>query len=263
MQLFRIVDPTVFDGAPEHGMDFHLALTEGRTEARTEAFVVLGGRVAISLLQPQGAWTPHLLDQAWLRPALATEQREATFNEWLSGLPEAPPLSPIQDGAHLGPLILRLAEPGPTRESRDVLAFIVAQAGPLGVPPSRRGPVYGHLPFLTKTDHSTVMYRWESLPMSRRIKRTAARSFVGADTYAAPSSETPFAVTGFATVARFALPSLFPACFRWELQPVPSLIECGASVPLNGQSGGGVEVRFPSTTNNRGPIADPVFLPVM
>jgi hypothetical protein len=55
-----------------------------------------------------------------------------------------------------------------------------------------------------------------------------------------------------------------PACFRWELQPPANeLIECGASVPLYGQSGGGVEVRFPRSTTNRCPIADPVLLPVM
>ena len=63
-------------------------------------------------------------------------------------------------------------------------------------------------------------------------------------------------------VARFALPNLMPACYRWELQPDSgTLIECGASVPLYGQSGGGVEVRFPKDTNNRCPIADPVILP--
>jgi hypothetical protein len=40
-------------------------------------------------------------------------------------------------------------------------------------------------------------------------------------------------------------------------------VNCGASVPLNGQSGGGVEVLFPKDFNNRGAIANPVILPVM
>ena len=39
--------------------------------------------------------------------------------------------------------------------------------------------------------------------------------------------------------------------------------ECGASVPLYGQSGGGVEVRFPTKATNRGPIPNPIVLPVM
>ncbi len=31
----------------------------------------------------------------------------------------------------------------------------------------------------------------------------------------------PFIETGFSAVARAALPSFFPAVFRWELQPIP------------------------------------------
>jgi hypothetical protein len=65
-------------------------------------------------------------------------------------------------------------------------------------------------------------------------------------------------------VARFALPNFLPACFRWELQPVAgTTLECGASVPLFGQSGGGVEVKFVSQTDNRCPIADPIVLPAL
>ncbi len=87
---------------------------------------------------------------------------------------------------------------------------------------------------------------------------------IAKDTYAAPASEAPFAPTGFAAVARFALPNLMPACFRWELQPVAGThLECGASVPLYGQSGGGVEVKFTSLTNNRCSIADPIVLPAL
>jgi hypothetical protein len=108
----------------------------------------------------------------------------------------------------------------------------------------------------------TVIYRWEACPTSLRIDFKANPPTIAQDTYAAPASEVPFALTGFAAVARFALPSLKPACFRYELQPVAgTTIECGAAVPLYGQSGGGVEVKFPSLTKNRCPIADPVLLP--
>jgi hypothetical protein len=40
-------------------------------------------------------------------------------------------------------------------------------------------------------------------------------------------------------------------------------IECGASVPLYGQSGGGVEIKFVKHTNNRCAIASPVVLPAL
>lgn len=101
-------------------------------------------------------------------------------------------------------------------------------------------------------------------PTSRKIDRSVNPPTIAQDTYAAPASEAPFAVTGFAAVARFALPNLMPACFRYELQPVAgTLIECGASVPLYGQSGGGVEVKFTNLTNNRCAIADPIILPAL
>jgi hypothetical protein len=55
-----------------------------------------------------------------------------------------------------------------------------------------------------------------------------------------------------------------PACYRYELQPDANTdIECGASVPLYGQSGGGVEVKFVKQTNNRCAIANPVVLPAL
>jgi hypothetical protein len=98
-----------------------------------------------------------------------------------------------------------------------------------------------HLPFKATTIPGTVIYRWEAYPTSRRINRSVNPPTIAQDTYAAPASEAPFAVTGFAAVARFALPNLMPACFRYELQPVAgTLIECGrvrsALWPVGGRS---------------------------
>jgi hypothetical protein len=149
-------------------------------------------------------------------------------------------------------------------DAAPILAYLVTPLGPLPAPPARPASIYGHLPFGTTTASDTVIYRWEAFPTSRRITRTTGGGTIAADTYAAPASEMPFAPTGFSAVARFALPNLLPACFRWELQPLANTpIECGAAVPLYGQSGGGVEVKFPSSTTNRCPIADAVLLPAM
>jgi hypothetical protein len=53
-----------------------------------------------------------------------------------------------------------------------------------------------------------------------------------------------------------------PACYRYELQPdTKTDIDCGASVPLYRQSGGGVAIKFAKQTNNRCAIAHPVLLP--
>lgn len=135
----------------------------------------------------------------------------------------------------------------------------VTPIGALPSPPPPPPSVYGHLPFKAKTLADTVIYRWEAYPTSRRIN--IAAKTIAKDTYAAPASEVPFAPTGFAAVARFALPNLMPACYHYELQPDANTdIECGASVPLYGQSGGGVEVKFVKQRNNRCAIANPVLL---
>ena len=143
-------------------------------------------------------------------------------------------------------------------------------------PPARPAYVYGHLPFFKTTGNDDVFYRYESFPTSIRILRPQALAphlrAIAPDggivpgTYAAPASELPFMPTGLAAVARQALPSLMPARWRWELQPVIGTgILFGTSVPLYGQSGGGVEVRFdhPPLTASRSPIANPVVLPVL
>lgn len=85
----------------------------------------------------------------------------------------------------------------------------------------------------------------------------------GNDIYAAPMSDLPLVPTGLSAVSRYALPSLLPARWRYELRPpAGTKMRYGASVPLYGQSGGGVEVMFPLPFNNVGHIADPVLLPI-
>lgn len=115
--------------------------------------------------------------------------------------------------------------------------------------------VYGHLPFATVTQATETFYRFESWPTSRRID-TKTNSYLP-DTYANPESELPFLPTGFAAVARNALPSLFPAVFKWTLKPAPVTVACGAIVPQFGQSGGGVEICFTSGGNDRSIIRRP------
>lgn len=127
-------------------------------------------------------------------------------------------------------------------------------------PEAPLGGAYGHLPFRSATTGQDVFYRYEILPWSTWVLQSARE--ISAGTFAAPASELPFVPTGFAAVGRYALPKLPPYRFRWELQPEAGKeIDVGASVPLYGQAGGGVEVKFRDPTKNRGPIANPVKLP--
>jgi hypothetical protein len=247
MDMFRLQNDQVsFASFPEIAMDCHFARSANGVVLPSDLYVVVGCRVAILLNQKILA-EPHegLLEQSWLNPSLLSEERQGAFQTWLKALPAAPPLVNIPSSQFFWGGV------GP-----------VSPINPLPPAPARPPTIYGHLPFATKTLPTTVIYRWESFPTSRRIDRTVNPPIIARDTYAAPASEAPFAVTGFAAIARFALPTLLPACFRYELQPNANTpIECGASVPLYGQAGGGVEVKFTAPTINRCAIADPIILP--
>ncbi len=254
MRLLQLAEPEQksFDEAPEFSTGLHLAKpgggASGGTRATSEYYAVIGGQVGVPLdrstfSEPDG----NLLTARWLDPSLPVPERVAAFKEWVDQLEPAPELSAVS-----------------TAEER-----AAAFASILGIyrrnlypwPPCCPDPVYGHLPFRTKTPYDAVYYRWEPLPSSRRIMRQGEPR-IAKGTFAAPATETFFCPTGFAAVARFALPMLWPACFRWELQPKAGTdIYCGACVPMYGQSGGGVEVSFVNGAANRCPIADPVFLP--
>jgi hypothetical protein len=248
MQLLRLQgsNATKFETSPEVAMDLHLGQSE-----KGEFYLVIGCRVGLLLNESTFAEAEsYHLGQAWLSPGISAEARAAAFSQWLNGLPPAPSLE--------------TATPAQAWQSFWGAMGPVVPTGVLPPPPPRPPSIYGHLPFKATTLPETVIYRWEAYPTSRRIDRTLNPPTISQDTYAAPASEVPFALTGFAAVARFALPNLMPACFRYELQPIAGTqLECGAAVPLYGQSGGGVEVKFTNLTNNRCAIADPILLPAL
>jgi hypothetical protein len=133
---------------------------------------------------------------------------------------------------------------------------------PTLLPPAPAPPtsIYGHLPFTATTQPNEVFYRCEHWLTSRRVL-VASNSVLGG-TFGFPTSELRFVPTGFAAVGRYALPDLPPACRRYTISPPAKYtVECGASVPLHGQAGGGVEVRFPTTFTNTRALAAPVILP--
>ncbi len=175
------------------------------------------------------------------------------YESWLSDLQQAPPTKPTPTDRSEFMSILSASHPPPPPGRRNVVPKIPPFPPPLP-------QVYGHLPFSTRTLPHEHFYRFEPWPTSKKLTLNPGK--IGAKTYASPASELPFLPTGFAAVARNALPSLFPAVFRYELQPVAnSQIDCGAIVPYYGQSGGGVEVFFPNAVPNNGPIANPVVIP--
>jgi hypothetical protein len=229
-------DIVVMASEPEVGMDIQIG------ERADGHVLVVGGRIVVQIDQGIVAQLARLNE--FMRPGRPDEERY--IEEWTNSLSESSPVRPVAKEIAL-----------------TVLGFIhLGPIAPLPPTPSRPVFVYGHLPFHGICSGSEVFYRYEHFPTSLRIDRTTGE-ITKIETYAAPFLELPYVNTGLGAVARFALPSLLPARWRYELNPpVGTHMRYGASVPLYGQSGGGVEVMFPRTFKNAVPIPLPFVLPI-
>jgi hypothetical protein len=228
-----------FLNEPEVGMGIQV----GKREDNDEFVLVISAQTAAIIDDEAIGQLSELRQRYWLSRDADWAQQISDFEQWRRGLPPSRPIIPVPPAiaAVVAPLLVR--------------GFKI---GPDAIP----SPPPKHLPFQTVTGGDDVFYRWEPYPTSRRVLQSSSN--VLPETYAAPYSEAQFVPTGFGAVGRFALPSVFPACWRWEIQPnAGTQIRCGASIPLFGQSGGGVEVMFPNGAINRGPIANPVVLPIL
>jgi hypothetical protein len=219
--------------------------------------LIVGCQVALEFDENTPSELEHFYDLTW--GTLSSDQSAFGFvieryESWIKSLPEIEGVEPhLITRAELTAVVSSSFPPPPPNRPTLVPRYLL--------PPILPQNFYGHLPFKTKTRLYEHFYRFEPWPTSRKIV-VGNRGVIGAQTYASPSAELRFLNTGFAVVARNALPSFFPAVFRYELQPAASrTIHCGAIVPNFGQSGGGVEVYFLSQVQNRGPIASPVVIP--
>ena len=231
--------------------EFHMGFQVGRLIKNRKPVFILCAEIVLEFDQMLAAQIRTSSFRTWISNERDLDIQRAAFQKWVDDLlpPPAIELLGVRD-AYVA-----------VREINETPGF--DPSTPSNMPP--KGPdsaTYGHLPFHRSTNDDEVFYRYESFPTSRRINQTT--QLVAPGTFAAPQSELPFMPTGLSAVARCALPSLFPARWRWEIQPdAGTAMKYGASVPLYGQSGGGVEVMFPKGTKNRGPIANPVVLPIL
>jgi hypothetical protein len=159
------------------------------------------------------------------------------YTEWMNGLPEAHdaiPMATVPRGYLMGIVTNTIPPPPPTRPS-------VVPGAPHGRGSLPSTPA--HLPFHAVTRQGETFYRWEAWPTSLRVHPVSQQ--VDPWTFAGPEAELKLIETGFAAVARAALPSFFPHVFRWKLEPpLNTSMLCGAVVPMYVQAGGGVEVCF-------------------
>jgi hypothetical protein len=81
MRLYKIEDPTAFDGAPEVAMDVHFAGRRDKKSAAPYSFIVVGGRVAISTYEEPGTSIREYLEQDWLKANMLRLMKESNCLE--------------------------------------------------------------------------------------------------------------------------------------------------------------------------------------
>jgi hypothetical protein len=235
-------DIDIFLKNPEVGMDTQV----GRKNRGGEYVLIVGGRIAVTIDE---AIVPQLNEYLRVTDTIFRMGQAddlAGMERWAADLPLS---------SHIDPL--------PLNEALWALGFIhLGPRFPLPPLPSRPSVVYGHLPFHGICSGTERFYRYEHYPTSIRID-LAKSEVVKPDTFAAPERERRFVNSGLGAVARYALRSLLPARWRYELRPPSGTsVHYGACVPMFGQSGGGVEVSFPNTFKNTVAIPAPTVLPI-
>jgi hypothetical protein len=256
MTIFRLYSNVqAFIGAEEVFPDVHLAKA-------TRYCLVVGCRVVITFDDALAGQLDALYRVTWRPIEGGIIRADIVRQRYDDSLKSLKPISDVEPGevepvsvprADFWSMMASAFPPPPPNRPGIVPAY--------PPPPSLPAKFYGHLPFQTTTNGNEHFYRFEAWPQSRKITVGAGGS-VASGTYASPATELPFVTTGFGAVARAALPSYFPAVFRYVFQPTANApMRCGAVIPNYGQSGGGVEVMFPHGANNVGAIADPVLIP--
>lgn len=244
---------------PEWSMGYHFV----ESEDHQTLSIAICGVILLDIDSEFEEATRRISRMAWIEArdmrsqdiaALTIEQHSEAFDAWCDRLPEASygDLRPARPDS-LARLRLNPFNPAKTPRGPAPTAT-----------PGGRPAVHGHLPFAGVTLGHTVFYRAEPFPRSRYIDVNTGDVTVAGGLYGFPASEVPFVPTGFAAVGRYALPNVAPSVFRWELRAPPGVpFSAGASVPLYGQAGGGVELCIEKNFSNVGKIANPVILPAI
>jgi len=253
MGIFRLRpnQQNSFVEMPEVFPDVHLGRITGmipdahdrRKGYPVQLCIVVGCRVVVAFEDTLSSELDNFFNKTWRS---AEEDIFARYTRWLESLLEVE-AEPVRAERWQFNLAMSFPPPPPGRP-----LIVPAYPPPPSLPPN----LYAHLPFQAATRPNEHFFRFEAWPTS--LKLTVGNpGAIAAGTYASPASELPFMTTGFGAVARAALPSYFPAVFRYELKPAPSTqMRCGAVIPNYGQSGGGVEVFFLNGAANVGPIAN-------
>ena len=123
------------------------------------------------------------------------------------------------------------------------LPGVLSWMPPVGSAPPPTVGGSGVPPFMHFTQAGEEFFRMSAYHGDRRI---ALNGSVAPGTYATTPNDLTVTPSGLAAVGRFALPVRIPACYVFQIIPLPGTpIYFGTVIPNFGFCGGGVEVYFP------------------
>ncbi len=248
MRICKVENPITFDERPELAMGIHFAVPRVRTgEGRTEeAFIVFNATIGVRVVDILQATEPL--------PVNLFSQREAE--------PNAPfPEEVVRQSDRGGRWVFE-RDHVDLRPCDDIELLIQV----LHLPEwsrqrfVRRGEIHGSPPFQGQSRSGQAFVRFSSFLLDRRITTNGG---LLPGTFATSKLDAQMVPTALTVVGHYALPSIAPPIYRFEIVP-PALTDLyyGTVSPSFGQSGGGTEIEFFRGIPD-GAVSGPLMIPYL
>lgn len=243
VRISRVEDVAAFDERPELAMGFHFAVPRGRVHQiqPQDAFIVFNGTIGVRI--------GDLLDANEPLPANALRQDYVAGEET-----EGFPLGDVQEWRGFETVDLYPCD------DVDLLARALYLPEWSRQRFMRRGEVHGSPPFRGQTRAGQAFVRFSCFALDRRITRHGG---LLPGSFATSKLDGETVHTALTAVGHYALPSIAPPVYRFEIVPPPLTdLYYGTVSPAFGQSGGGTEIEFFRGVPD-GAVSGPLMMPYM
>jgi hypothetical protein len=244
MKTCHVASPANFDSTPEFAMGLHVGWEphpQRRKQFRDDlVYLVLNGSLAISLRDLHSAQHSNSNHSIKFQ-----DDEDGASRDWAQDFPaeetglETRPIIPCED--------IDIVSVG--------LGLSLWQTQRL----RRGGHVHGSPAFVGSSRNGERFMRYSAFEKDRRL--TPSYGLLSGS-FATSSRDAAHVSTALTVVGRFALPSIHPPRFCFEIVPPPLTdLYYGTVSPAFGQSGGGTEIEFWRGVAG-GSVSGPSLLPV-
>ena len=258
MKLFKVMYPQAFDERPEFAMGIHFGMSSnsGRQLEKEDAFVIFNGTFAVRVEDIYRATQPiptAFYDEmeSFVDEDIEVELGQGGFADDVSY--EEPDqkarwtiaeqrldLVPCENVEFISDILLL---PEWTRQRL-----------------RRHGRLHGSPPFRGESRAGQQFVRFSRFYADRRI---TSRGGLLPGTFATSKLDAQIVLTALTAVGHYALPSIAPPIYRFEIVPPPlTYLYYGTVSPAFGQSGGGTEIEFYRGVSD-GAVSGPLMLPYL